>query len=714
MTGKGAHRTAVAQTGFKTSASADAADTALPEAAFFITGALAGAVLTSMGRLRHKQRQERRRGRRIALPADPEVLATEQRLHAAAPVNQLETLRDALACLEASILGSGQELPDIVGLHVTPDALEVLLATPAADAPPAPFVISPGRQGMCWQLDLPAMVTVPARRGSARTDESDCHLLPGLITAGATDGGYLLLALETMQVVGCDGPNDLVDQIITTVATELATGQWSGWYDLILVGCYELADVGRAEHCPTLDESLDLLAARTAAVARRIAERAPADVRELRLAEPDNEDWGLTILVSRAEPTAEQMTRLLQLVEDGPGGIAALVAGDPESDDGRMAPTVIQLAPDPDRPDGIVANIVPLQIMVRPRALSAAEYGAIGSLLATTADLDDVSQDEPPYVAYGAPPWIPQAADLRPQPAADSQFCVDDGCGLEQAWEPEEVLRPEQAWESQHGWPTDGSLALHRAGAPARGAPSPLEIRILGPFAIVGAAEQLQPKQAELVLALALAAPAGLSNSALCSMLGADPDHPKPADAVRQIITRTRRRLGLASDGQEYVIHAGNGQYVLHPDSILDWSRFRELVASGRADDLRAAVSLIHGQPFAGSYFWWIDIPLAETVRAEIVDAAQTLAEFELAIGSPRTAAKAARAGLLAEASAEQLWRAVMRAEHAAGNLAGVAEAWRRCLDAIEDIAPDGEPHPDTAALYRQLTDSAHQHVEVH
>ena len=83
-------------------------------------------------------------------------------------------------------------------------------------------------------------------------------------------------------------------------------------------------------------------------------------------------------------------------------------------------------------------------------------------------------------------------------------------------------------------------------------------------------------------------------------MLGADPDHPKPADAVRQIITRTRRRLGLASDGQEYIIHAGNGQYVLHPDASLDWSRFRELVASGQADDLRAAVSLINGQPFTG------------------------------------------------------------------------------------------------------------------
>ena len=153
--------------------------------------------------------------------------------------------------------------------------------------------------------------------------------------------------------------------------------------------------------------------------------------------------------------------------------------------------------------------------------------------------------------------------------------------------------------------------------------------------------------------------------------------------------------------------------YLLHPDASLDWSRFRELVGSGRADDLRAAVALISGQPFTGSYFWWIDIPLAETVRAELVDAAETLAELELATGSARAAARAARAGLMAEASAEQLWRAVMRAEHAAGNLAGVTEAWRHCLDAIEDIAPGGEPHPDTAALYRQLTAGLRQHLPV-
>ncbi len=240
-----------------------------------------------------------------------------------------------------------------------------------------------------------------------------------------------------------------------------------------------------------------------------------------------------------------------------------------------------------------------------------------------------------------------------------------------------------------------------------------LQIRILGPFVITGAAEQLQPKQAELVLALALAAPAGLSNSALCTMLGADPDHPKPADAVRQIITRTRRRLGPAPDGQEYIIHTGNGHYVLHPGAALDWTQFRCLIESGHAGDFRAALSLIGGQPFTGSYFWWIDVPLIETVRAEVVDAAETLAEFELTSGSARAAGRAARAGLLAEPSAEQLWREVMRAEHAAGNLAGVTEAWRRCLDAIEDIAPGGEPHPDTAALYRQLTVAVPEQVRV-
>ena len=750
----------------------------LQQAVVFAAGALAGSVLTCLTRLRRRQRLERRRGRRIALPTDRGVLTSEQRLRAAAtgapgrqemagdaearryaatpsglggyddlpapgygdlpphgaPGGQPRTLQDALSFLEGGLLRTGQPLPEIVGLHMTPAVMEVLLSAPASDSPPEPYVITPGRQGTCWQLDLTAdlglAVPDPSAPGAGRVGPGsgrDCHLLPGLLTAGATTDGYLLLDLEALQVTGCDGPGGLIDRFITTAATELATGQWSDSYELILVGCGELEVLGRAEHCASVDEALTLIESRCATVSRRLAGQPVSDVRELRLAAPDDEDWVLTILLSRIEPSPSQLARLLDLAEGGPGGIAVLVAGDPEAPDGRMAPAVLQLAPDPEQPEGIVANVIPLQVTVWPSALSAADYEAITTLFATASNLADVGKDDEPYAMYGAPPWIPQAAAMQVPPG---QADPAAGFGAEaqrpdpqtpDLWLPGAQLRDGQLPDARlpdaqlevpppyrQASAPDGPVSSQRT-PPRHAAAQRLQVKILGPFIISGAVEPLQPKQAELVLALALAAPGGLSNSALCAILGSDPDHPKPGDAVRQIITRTRRRLGHARDGQEYIIHAGNGHYVLHPDTALDLSEFRDLVATGRTDDLRMAVSLIRGQPFSGSYFWWIDIPLLETVRAELIDAAETLAESELANGYARAAARAARTGLLADSSAEQLWRIVLRAEHAAGNQAGVAEAWRRCLDAIEDIAPGGEPHPDTDALYRRLTTSARE-----
>jgi DNA-binding SARP family transcriptional activator len=685
-----------------------AAGDEIPQTAVFAAGALAGAVVASLGRLRAWQRQYRRRGRRIPLPADPGVLGVERKLRAAAEPEPPRTLREALACLQAGLAASGQAQPDIVGLHLTRSTLEVLLSAPAPQAPPAPYHITPGRQGMCWQLDLPP--DAGAASGEA------CTLLPGLVTAGATEDGYLLLDLEALKVTGCDGPADLVDSVLTASATELATGQWDGLYDLVLVGCDELEALGSTEHCDGLDDALDLLATRSHTVSRRLEGQAPAEVRELRVATPDDEDWALTILVSRVQPDPDQMRRLLELAEDGPGGIAALVAGDPESPDGRMAPTVLQLAPD--AADGIVANVVPLQITVRPQALSLPDYEAITTLFSVGGEQRDVSPDDAPYQMYGAPPWICPAG-LSGHLAADDgsadASAVDDSAVVDASALDGSALDESGSEEDAY---LDGAFTADRLDAPSPRTHSRhrslLRIGVLGPFIVDGAADQLQPKQAELVLALALAAPAGLSNSALCGMLGADADHPKPADAVRQVITRTRRRLGRAGDGREYIIHTGNGNYVLHEDASLDWTEFRRLVGSGYPGDLRAAVSLIRGQPFDGSYFWWIDIPLVETVRAELVDAAEALAEFEFSAGSARAAAKAARAGLTAESSAEQLWRIVMRAEHAVGNLAGVTEAWHRCLDAIEDIAPGGEPHPETSRLYHRLTTSARTHTPVH
>src|SRR5260221_686323 len=80
-----------------------------------------------------------------------------------------------------------------------------------------------------------------------------------------------------------------------------------------------------------------------------------------------------------------------------------------------------------------------------------------------------------------------------------------------------------------------------------------------------------------------------------------------------------------------------------------------------------------------------------------------TLAQLRLAGGDPAAAVRAARIGLGADASAEQLWRIMMRAEHAAGNLAGVRGAWCRCLDVVSEVAADGQPDLATSAVYSEL-----------
>jgi DNA-binding SARP family transcriptional activator len=677
------------------------------QAVLFTLGMLAGAALVTLERLRHRQRQHRRPGRRIALPADTAGQRIEQKLRAAAPPAPPASLRDALCDLSAGVAESGDPLPPIVGIHLTASSIDVLLSAPAAGPPPPPFTTAPGRQGMCWTADLrdasPEWTTAPLVPGEVG------DLLPGLFTAGATEGGgYLLLDLEAMRVTCCGGPADLSDRLLVTAATELASSRWSGWYDLVLAGCDELEVLGRAERCRELDEALDVLEARTRTIARRLADDGQADVRTRRMEDPEDEDWGLTLLVSRLQPTPEQMSRLLDLA-DGPGGVAALVAGDIQAADGKLAPTALRLEPDPAGPGQMKAVITLAYLgpqhplVVWPQTLTVSEYEALAGLFTTAVATSDVSPDADPYGDYGGPPWMRFAA-------APVLADVDEGLLSRPVSLPEPAGPPEADEFRELEEPAELSEFPGPPGRHQRHHPRPagLGVGVLGPFELAGSAEPLQPKQAELVLALALHSPVGLSNSALCTLLGADADHPRPADSVRQLITRTRRRLGQAADGQEYIIHLGSGIYVLHADVRLDWAEFSALARRGRADrnagDLHAALELVRGQPFAECYHWWIDIALVETMRAEIVDTADLLAQLELSGGNPHAARRAARIGLSAETAAEQLWRALMRAEFEAGNPAGVTDAWTACLDAITEIAPGGEPHPDTELLFRQLS----------
>jgi len=692
----------------------------LPPVEVFAAGMLAGGVMTALARMRHRQRQSRRPGRRIPMPASAPVMQAEQRLHAIRPPQPATALRAALGELGAGLAASGQQLPDVAGIHLTSSAMELLLASPGSEPPPAPFSVPGGRQGMAWHLPLPAG---PEPLASAYPAEHG-DLLPGLLAAGIADGsgGYLLVDLEHLRVTTVDGPPRLVNRVLATAAAELATSELAGWYDLIICGYSELeVTEGRATTCDNLDEALDLLAAKAVTLQRRLGDGGPADVRHRRLAEPDDEDWALYLLVSRIPPTAAQLSFLIDITSE-PGGIAAIVPG---GTGGSPAPASFLLSSDPDRPGGIISQISPLQLEVRPQALTDEDYESIVSLFETAAQPGDVAPDSPPYdgaawtAAMSSPGW---AEDPGGDPGSELDSDPVPSSFLDPVSGPDSDGPSGDPWPGQPGDPAPGpGAAAGREHGTEPGAGGQdltavpaqagmLRIGILGSFTINGAAGALLPAQSQLILALALNGTVGLSNPQLGYLLGADPDHPKPSDSLRQLIARTRRQLGPAPGG-EWIVHLGGGQYSLHPEARFDWADFSALAEHGMAardaSELRDALALVRGQPFTGCYHWWLDLAFVETVRAQIVDAAEMLASLELAAGDPSASARAARAGLAGDVAAEQLWRALMRAEHVAGNLSGVREAWNHCLGVIADIAPGGEPHPDTAALYQELLRSA-------
>ncbi|MEN3541251.1 BTAD domain-containing putative transcriptional regulator [Microbispora sp. ZYX-F-249] len=628
--------------------------------AAFAGGVAVGSLLT-LARLR----QARRRGRRIALPADPETLATEQELRRLAAPDAHAHGRQALATLGDVITAAGRHLPPVLGARVSADTVELLLAQPAG-TPPAPF--TQGRTKATWRLDL----------NNAPHADSSRDVLPALLTTGHLDDGHALLVnLERLQTATASGPAELVDRFLATAATEVITGD-GPWFDVLAVGFPELEAAGaRIRSCTNLTEALGLLADRARDLRRRLATTdGAADVADRRLHDPDG-DWTLTLLISRNTPSPDQLARLVDTVTALPGGLAALVPGD-----ATVVPARFALSQDDHGP---LLNVTPPGMTVRPHLMPTESYQRLGELFTVAADTSDVAADAPPYDALTGESPLPAASGAN---APSTSIPVDNQ--QEDRKSGVEPARPELAEpESQRDEAQDA-----------------VQVSILGPLEITGTVADLQPKMAELVLALTLAGPTGLRNIQLAAMMGPDPDTPKPSDQLRQLITRTRGKLGKAPDGQARILC--DSAYVYRTHAItLDWTRFQELADCGAkrnsTTDLWEALALVRGPVLDGCYHWWLETPVIENIRAEIVDAADLLAELELYAGRPDRSARAARQGLASDPYPEQLWRALIRAEYEAGNMSRVHEAWKACLKAVAEVSADGDPHPETAALYRRL-----------
>jgi hypothetical protein len=118
---------------------------------------------------------------------------------------------------------------------------------------------------------------------------------------------------------------------------------------------------------------------------------------------------------------------------------------------------------------------------------------------------------------------------------------------------------------------------------------------------------------------------------------------------------------------------------------------------------------LVRGRPFGGlaKGDWTVLEGYAATIEAGVVRVASRLGEFLLEAGDPIGAEWAIRRGLTLTPWDERLYRMLMTAADASGNR-GAVESALRSLAQVLDWS--GDPlqivHPETAALYRRLTEN--------
>src|SRR5207253_7740378 len=122
---------------------------------------------------------------------------------------------------------------------------------------------------------------------------------------------------------------------------------------------------------------------------------------------------------------------------------------------------------------------------------------------------------------------------------------------------------------------------------------------------------------------------------------------------------------------------------------------------------LRAALELVRGRPFdvASRGYEWVHVEgFLTTMQNEVAGAAHQLARLCLEAGDAEGARWATRQGLRASPGNEQLFRDEMEAADVAGNPAGIEALMKELAHIVEEDSPLEGLHPETVALYNQLT----------
>ncbi|MFC0864899.1 hypothetical protein ACFHYQ_21635 [Sphaerimonospora cavernae] len=595
----------------------DEAATGLELLDYLAAATLAGAgLLAVLGRRRREQLWRRAFGWRIARPqgdaADAEVAI---RLGADAPGSRMLDL--GLRLLGRLLAERGAHPPTIYAAHLSDRGLDLWIH-PADENAPQPWEACDG--GQVWRLP-----THEGRRidGHALADVPAPY--PGLVSLGiGQDGGRVLVDLEAAHgLISMTGANTVA--ALSALAVELATNRWSDDMRITLVG---------------FGEELTALAPERIRTAGSLAEVLPE--LESTAAEAGSPDGD-------ARPGGDVLT----------GRIHGRVA------DPAWTPHYLLSAIRPDDDEARRLAVLGKGTMLDKGRRTANGFVLTGEVPHATWTWEITETGRARLDALG----FEVDAHLLPRRHYDA--VVD-------------LVRTAQQAE--------GEPLTISGGAAERlpDEPPEIEVRILGAIEITSV-EPLEEGRAalahEMVVYLATH-PEGVHPVVLGGVLWPRGVQKAVRDAT---ITRVAEWLGSDSRGRPHLLLDDSGRLRLGPGIRTDWRLFQDLVrravastgSEGEAEAVRLreaeaelldrALRLVRGPLLNGRpgkrYAWLAADPLEYDVTAWVADAAHALCEIRLGQGDPDAAMAAARAGLLLAADDEGLWRDMLRAAHATGDL---------------------------------------------
>lgn len=393
----------------------------LPMVAFTGGGMLlAGVSLAAMTCYRRRQFRWRGAGRAIGA-TPPELHRIERHLLASggAGITDVTWLDQALRSLVHTLAEhEDARLPDVVAARMTPDVLELVLATARPDAP-AP-----------WAADETATRWSVKRGDSLSYDPADraYHFapFPTLASVGYTDTGeHWLLDLERVAAMSVSGDPERCLNLARFLAAELSHNTWSEMLRVTLVGFgREMADINpdRLTYTEDFGKAIASLHHQLDSVHDAIG-GIGVDVLTGRLHDVVGDAWAphvLLIAPHLAEDT-NGLDELLQAMRAQPSraAVALVLADNPDHADG----TRWQLRID----EHGILRIPALDIELIAQQIPAAEAADLTKLLALAAR----TEDRPVPPARGDKPWDAYAdaiGGLRQDlvtPAADEDDALE-------------------------------------------------------------------------------------------------------------------------------------------------------------------------------------------------------------------------------------------------------------------------------------------------